>query len=706
MLLRLCLCLCLIIPFVHGEGVTAGRPMNVPVDGSPCVRLFHSKGSIGCGTSDFSGLTAPLYAIRSAADISSFRAKAQESVVVLSASLFNSETLDQIRSLTAGILVFPANSAQEPLSPASTTPQGSNSIDEALNPFPNAIWNPSGLNLLEQSFAFPIVLVQSQQAGEELVEQAMKNLHRRSDTFSATYKADLSYYFGKQEITSRECLGFTNILGQQDAKCDPIGGQSAWGSLGPALSTGAEVVLAMTALDSTALAHELAMGANAGASGTIALLAAAEALGKLPTEDWTRTVMFAAFQAESFGFVGSRRFVQDIGAGAAACNVPVEKVSTPFGSTLCTDPMSSTLAFQNVSLDRIAFAVGIDQVALTSNTADRSFFLHANPTGTDTAVVTGALTAAPSAGGRVLPATSAAVPPGPMSSFINAAAGFNGVVLAGFNTEFVPGTYHSRFDVKNDTTSVENIAFAAQIVAEGLYNLGTNGAGTQEITINSTLVTLLSDCFTSNWRCELMDQISAPFVNSAIEYMNLSPSMWPDIPFEPVSLYSGTYRSMRQPVVRQSQMEFATFSEEFAEESSKLILFPNAYETFVRSFLAHATGVNLPSSKGCTISQDCDDAERECVFPGRCVARTSYFHNALDPGLTAGTKRRVFSIAEDDSVSPIWTEPVWGDIGGFVFSDPGNTIGWISILLGLLLTGAGVLLAFKFLRSFQKQKLL
>jgi hypothetical protein len=47
-------------------------------------------------------------------------------------------------------------------------------------------------------------------------------------------------------------------------------------------------------------------------SGVIALLAAAQALGEFDKSGWTKQLVFAFFAGESWGYIGSSRFVYGI----------------------------------------------------------------------------------------------------------------------------------------------------------------------------------------------------------------------------------------------------------------------------------------------------------------------------------------------------------------------------------------------------------
>jgi nicastrin len=103
----------------------------------------------------------------------------------------------------------------------------------------------------------------------------------------------------------------------KELACDPVGGHSVWGAMGtPAIvNYSRPVVVATASFDSTAFFHDLATGAEGSISGAIALLAAADALTRADVpnmEDLDKQLVFALFDAESWGFVGSRAWVADV----------------------------------------------------------------------------------------------------------------------------------------------------------------------------------------------------------------------------------------------------------------------------------------------------------------------------------------------------------------------------------------------------------
>jgi len=93
--------------------------------------------------------------------------------------------------------------------------------------------------------------------------------------------------------------------------CEPLGGKNIWNSL-KAVDAQRRIVMAVATFDSSAFFHDLAFGANADASGLVALLGAIEALAKVDLAQLKRQIIFAIFTAESWGYIGSRSFVKDI----------------------------------------------------------------------------------------------------------------------------------------------------------------------------------------------------------------------------------------------------------------------------------------------------------------------------------------------------------------------------------------------------------
>ena len=75
------------------------------------------------------------------------------------------------------------------------------------------------------------------------------------------YVAAVDFYFGKEGISSIDCLRWRDRDGTLDPQCLPVGGQSVWGVLGgPSSSADKPVVMATAGMDSTGLFHDAAYG--------------------------------------------------------------------------------------------------------------------------------------------------------------------------------------------------------------------------------------------------------------------------------------------------------------------------------------------------------------------------------------------------------------------------------------------------------------
>lgn len=711
--------------------VTAGTPEHLVTTGGECVRLFHSGGDVGCRSLS-SAEMAPLFPISSGDELSAFMAGAanhqdpdESYTLVLPEELLSSDLLQQggggggggsgsSSSRISGAFAFPRAGGNVSFDVA--TPQGKDTVDGALNPFASegVAWNPNGVGLMAQSLPFSVVLLQDAATGAEFMTRARRNAESGA---GATYKAFMNYYMGPKNMTSVKCLAFTNIDGDRSPKCDPIGGQSSWAVRGD--TTSSEIVLAMTSMDSNGLSHVLAPGANTGASGVVALLAAANALRALEDSAFDKKLVFAAFQAEKFGFVGSRKLLSDLANYAAdptgACAYPVSGSQSPYGSSFCTNPMQSSTAFAaQLALANISAAIAVDQVGILPESGN--FSVHLNPNANDTSDLLAAFVDAPSANGQVARSSvTKALPPTPLLSFVNdgeyGKSDLVSAVLAGYDDTFSgQGTYNSRHDVL-DAVDADAVTQAAQVLAEALYTLAAanaTSANMAKIEVNATLVSDMLSCISTDWTCDLMKAYSKPMLSTMITYLDLSKSSYPSYT-KPVTLYSSVLDSDRSMLLMKDSSYYSLFNGTFADDTYRVRLFPNAYEVFTRAFLASSAISSTAASAAttCSQSQSCGDSGKgkECVYPGVCADQRAFYHEASDPGLKRTTTALLYDVV--NASKPLWVEPKWSsDIGSYSFPDPGVWIGWITLAIGVVVTIASVALSKMLLESVHKMKLM
>ncbi|RLN60643.1 hypothetical protein BBJ28_00022939, partial [Nothophytophthora sp. Chile5] len=465
----------------------------------------------------------------------------------------------------------------------------------------------------------------------------------------------------------------------------------------------------------------LASGANTGASGLVALLSAAHALKGLPDSAFDKKVVFAAFQAEKYGFVGSRKFLSDLQAFTkdpeGACAYPVSGSSSPLGESFCTNPMLSNLEFANLPLANISYAIAVDQVGILPTSGN--FTVHMNPhaSSNESASLLDAILSAPSADSVFSAGNTKSLPPTPLLSFVNDAEygqrDLVGAVIAGYDGNYsADGMYNSRHDEVTNL-DVSAVVQAAQVLAESVFTLASSNATTAQlgkIQVDEWLVESMLTCVSSSWSCDLMTNYSQFMVTTLIEYLGLTDSAWPAYA-EPATLYAGPLDDDRSMLVMKSSDStyYSLFNDSWSDDDYSARLFPNAYEFFTRAFLASAMVPNATADAAttCTQSQSCGDGGKgmECVYPGVCVEKNAFHHEASSPGLKRTTTALLYDIV--NSSLPLWTEPEWdSDIGSYSFPDPGVWIGWITLFIGVGVTAAAVGVSFMLLHSVQKMKLM
>jgi len=110
-----------------------------------------------------------------------------------------------------------------------------------------------------------------------------------------------------------------------------------WGTLGAADERAK--IFAVTQLDAISMNMGHAVGANAGASGMIALLAAAATFNRSTTASkYKRQISYGFFDGESFGRMGSRRFVRDLAQWSCE-----NSTMGPHGYKICTGTVGQKL---------------------------------------------------------------------------------------------------------------------------------------------------------------------------------------------------------------------------------------------------------------------------------------------------------------------------------------------------------------------------
>ncbi|CAM9791296.1 unnamed protein product, partial [Chrysoparadoxa australica] len=451
-----------------GEGWGAGRRLATPeaglmspVEDSPCLRLFHSTGDVGCRGPR--RLRLPIYSVQNAEDIQDLEnlTKFNSVAVVLPASMLNATTLSKLEATTklGGVIVIDGPPPDCPECPHEHFSQDGQTPGAIPMPIlswdgdfdPLYTWNTHGNSLLQQSRSYPMTLITDSLEQGKAEAWGLANHERLGGAGGPVqhpiYMAQMSYYFGKGgRLTSISCLNWKDVAGHSYPQCLPIGGHSVWGVAGLVDST-KPLVLGAAGLDSASIFPSSSGGVNSAASGAIAVLAAADAIraSGVHVSALPRQIGFAMFQAEAWGLTGSRRFAKDALSGEFKCHNQVPGKESPSGEPMCLNPLYPSLEFSK--LGKLSHTVVIDQVGITGDSHSTGLFLHTSSkaSGESTSKV---LTAGANGGKYALRASSPApssLPSSPLRALSAADRDMEGFVIAGYNSAYIDPLYHSHF---------------------------------------------------------------------------------------------------------------------------------------------------------------------------------------------------------------------------------------------------------------------
>jgi len=436
-----------------------------------------------------------------------------------------------------GVLVLAANatsSSSSDASPAPLAPQGDTTPAAGLTVGPSYEWNANdggdGLTMVD-FYGLPQVYVRDAATAAYLrgvaAEQSASLVSGGSDGVSVgsinaavhpSIVSQFNYYMGPGDVTdgtdsdetskvytSQKCLEWKNNKGEWSPRCAPLGGNSVWSVAGTPLAEGyggseaggeggngaRPTVLLATAIDATSMFHDLSPGANTAASNTLALLLAAQLLGAVDDDTLDGLygrIAFGFFQGESYGYLGSRRFLKDLVQGFQCAGgdegVPsvYKRKNEEGGRRGCLRPMRADLTFQN--LGEVSGMIAVDQVGNLGGT--KNLYVQggdatdANGNGDGTAgfLAEVLVELAQEGGGYAVQASSVVadeedetvpLPPTPLSSLVKLSdAAVGGVVLTGYDDAFVTGSlYHSHLDsvAASQTVDKDAVAAAATLLA-------------------------------------------------------------------------------------------------------------------------------------------------------------------------------------------------------------------------------------------------
>ncbi|KAJ5072665.1 nicastrin [Anaeramoeba ignava] len=615
------------------------------------------KTSIFGTTSPFKPSSGQLYLVETEADLTKLLNDnpSHTLVVVIDTAVYNKDNLEKLvdKLKLAGIIVIGGTIPATGFSPEKVYPD--READMCLHPNSDYIWNPYGTSLLYERFYIPIVYLLLETESEKMRELARANVE--SDKYPKN-GADFQMFM-EASIDSKVCL--------RRETCDPIGGESVWGFLGGVQNQSRPYILLQTSLDSRSFFPGFSPGGDFPSSGIVTLIAALDALLKFAANDTDafyqslqRDIMFAFWESESFGKVGSRKFISDV--LSFTCDQWTNEWKTQ-----CDDPKRSSMAFKSVNLSNIAFIVELGQTGLYDNISNYAFksngYLHYeydNPENVPLSDSFINLTDFSNSQGLNIshleksdPATPG-LPPSSAETFISLlGTQIPAILISDFNQNYTNKYYSSIFDnVQNlDLDQLQGIATATARIAyaEATQTLPENVP--LEIVADQALISQLVDCFVGTTYCDLFQN----FLGSI----------------------SGTYFSSNYPGI-------------YATDTISI------HSKFIRDFITNSTNSTCDPNY-CTTDEDCNSALQVCVNYA-CHSITAYFHPAYSNGVEYDPDNDKFNIV-DFGLDHLWTESRWEgiELRSFQINNP-------SINAAMLVGGILLFLLYYFLIWIQKKK--
>ncbi|KAG6720577.1 hypothetical protein I3842_03G069200 [Carya illinoinensis] len=607
------------------------------IDGYPCVRLLNLSGVIGCSNPGREMVVAPIVRYKNAIALS------QPSAVLVSSdeiqSFFTRIWHDSsFAGNIAGVIVESENEFQN--KSKGFSPAGKFPLAE-FAPYQNTSyeWNPIGSGIMWNAYDFPVFLL-SESSTLTLQEAAIKN-----EKSKKAYIADVAEFDLVMQTTKAGTHDSETCL--KEETCLPLGGYSVWSSLPPINVSSSDqskpIILTMASMDSASFFRDKSLGADSPLSGLISLLAAIDALSHVDgLDDLTKQLVFIFFNGESWGYLGSRRFLYEL------------------------DLQSEAVRGLNNSL--IEMAIEIGSVGKGFNQGIKRFYTHTAEVSSATNETLKALKHAQDSLKSehiiVSPANASnpGIPPSSLMSFLRKNSLTSGLVLEDFDSVFSNKFYHSHLDNISNINSSAIVA-AASLVARTLYilasdNKSASGSALTGISVNVSLVEELMGCLLDcdpGLSCELVKEYISPNSTCPNHYAGV---ILDEPSFEPPPRY--------------------------VDDMSR----------FLWNFLADRTSIPSENASS-SCSQGCSNKGAVCVREetdgkGICVISTTRYVPAYSTRLKF--ESGIWTVLPPNSsdpmgmLDPVWTESNWNAIGLRVYTVQDAAYDRIVLVAGISVT--------------------
>nr|XP_028566120.1 nicastrin [Podarcis muralis] len=479
------------------------RKIYIPLNRTAsCVRLLNATHQVGCQSS-LNGDTGVIHVVEKKSDLNWVLKDGPHApyMVLLDGYLFTGDVMQQLKgsSRISGLAVAISKpSLHTGFSPGLRCPNdGFGVYNGSYGPeyahCNMTVWNPLGSSLSYMDFGFPIFLLQDENE-TEVIKKCYQTYNLPANGSDPQYPLcamQLSSHM--HAVTStvtcmrRSAIQSTFSL-NPEVVCDPLKDFNVWSTVKPINESEKldpdSVVIASSRMDSHSFFWNVAPGAESAVASFVTLLAAAEAIHKIPgVQTLPKNIMFVFFQGETFDYIGSSRMVYDMQNG----HFPVK-------------------------LENIHSFLELSQVALMDNF---DLWMHTDPVSqknhsTEESVQNMVQTLKNSSGDTSITmqviGASQPLPPSSFQRFLRARQ-IPGVVLADHRSTFKNRYYQSIYDTSENiqmnypeglspeemlnhvTGTAKSLADVATVVARTLYQLAGGSGNTSTVRADPATVT-------------------------------------------------------------------------------------------------------------------------------------------------------------------------------------------------------------------------
>ncbi|XP_045210180.2 nicastrin-like isoform X2 [Mercenaria mercenaria] len=496
---------------------------------SPCFRRLNGTHQIGC-TSDPKGNVGVVHYVNTSSDIDWLLEKGPHKpyAVLLSARYFNMGTVKRLQASgkVNGIMVIQVAGKEdkyppaEAFSPDKSCPNqgyGLYSGNEDYEGCSKAVWNPVGQGLMFQDLSIPIFILTQEKDVDFIIEKCYKKFNER-DSAGKARDYPLCAVQLKDRMDgakdSETCTRRTNhqLNLNPDRYCDALGDQNVYATVKDITNEetreNKSVIVVAARMDSFSMFEDHYPSADNHVSGIVALLAVAEAIGKVKDKirdsNLTKDVMFTFFQGEAFDYIGSGRMVYDMENNLFPSSVTGKYI-------------------QKINFRHISHFVEVNQLAYRD---EGKVWIHTDPISRPKLpevdkMVSDLKDIDPSL--VEVADMSLPLPPASVQSFLKK-ADLPAVVVTDHKKEYTNKFYNSRLDLASEikancekgsnksecyntvSEQAKNLTQIADMLAKFLYKLATGENSTNDVVVDENTVNHLLYCYLISPNCELFKQ--------------------------------------------------------------------------------------------------------------------------------------------------------------------------------------------------------